>query len=195
MELKLFAKKGVFRTVFILALLSLVGTGCENDIEKVKLVTDHSREAVETSEELEILYSDSAKVKLKLTAPVLERYHGDKPYTELKKGVKVEFYDDDMKVISTLTAGYAIRHDTESMMEARTNVIIVNQKGERLNTEKLIWNERTAKIYSDSFVRITTADKVIFGNGFEANQDFTNYRIYKIKGTINISGNEYSQNP
>jgi LPS export ABC transporter protein LptC len=188
-------KKGFLHGFFILALLGFLLSGCENDLEKVKLVTDHSKEAVETSEKLEILYSDSAKVKLKLTAPLLERYHGEKPYTELKKGVKVEFYDDDMNVISQLTAGYAKRLDAESMMEARTNVVIVNQKGEKLNTEKLIWNERTAKIYSDAFVRITTADKVIFGNGFEADQDFTNYRIYKIKGTINITRDEYTENP
>jgi LPS export ABC transporter protein LptC len=191
----MFTKKDSIRGFFILALLQALLTGCENDLAKVKLVSDHSKLPVESSEKLEILYSDSARVKLKMTAPVLNRYHTEKPYTELPKGVHVEFYDDSLKVISVLTAGYAIRYDSESLMEAKTNVVVVNQKGEKLNTEHLIWNERSAKIYSDAFVRITTADKVIFGNGFEANQDFTNYRIFKIKGTININKDEYTQNP
>jgi LPS export ABC transporter protein LptC len=188
-------KKDSFRGFFILALFQALSYGCETDLEKVKLVTDHSKLPVESSEALEILYSDSARVKLKMTAPVLNRYHGERPYTELPKGVRVEFYDDTLKIISVLTAGYAIRYDTESMMEAKTNVVVINQKGEKLNTEHLIWNERAAKIYSEAAVKITTPDKVILGDGFEANQDFTNYRIFKIKGTININKDEYTQNP
>jgi len=188
-------KKNITSGFFLLALFLGLLTGCENDLEKVKLISEHHSLPVETSENLEILYSDSAKVKLKLNAPVLERFYDDKPYTELPKGVHVEFYNDQMETISVLTAGYAIRYDSESMMEAKSNVVVINQKGEKLNTEHLIWNERSAKIYSDAFVRITTPDKVIFGNGFEANQDFTNYRIFKIKGTININKDEYTPNP
>ena len=36
------------------------------------------------------------------------------------------------------------------------------------------------------FVKITTADEIIFGDGFESNQDFTKYKIFKIRGTISL---------
>lgn len=72
-------------------------------------------------------------------------------------------------------------------MEARKNVSVINQKGERLNTEHLVWDERSEKLTSDEFVKITTKDEIIFGNGFEANQDFTKYKIFNIKGTISIN--------
>lgn len=60
------------------------------------------------------------------------------------------------------------------------------KKGEKLNTEHLIWNEDSAKIYTDEFVKITTTDEIIMGEGMEANQDFSKWKIYKIRGTINV---------
>ena len=107
----------------------------------------------------------------------------------------MEFYDPQMEVSSTLTSNYAIRKEKENTIEAKDDVVVVNVKGEKLNTEQLIWNERTSKIYSNEFVKITTPDKIIFGNGFESNQDFTNYKIFSIKGTINITQDEHTQDP
>jgi LPS export ABC transporter protein LptC len=74
-------------------------------------------------------------------------------------------------------------------MEARNNVVVTNSKGETLNTEQLMWDERSEKLYSDVFVKITTPDQIIFGEGFESNQNFTQYRINKIKGTIKVKNN------
>ncbi|HMT30456.1 MAG TPA: LPS export ABC transporter periplasmic protein LptC [Bacteroidia bacterium] len=188
-------KNSGFSKFLLLVLFGIVFSSCENDIEKVSLITDKKALPVEMSTNLEILYSDSGKVKVKITAPELNRFDGEKPYTELPKGVNVEFYDDQLRVNSTLTSKYAIRKDPENIMEARKDVVVVNQKGEKLNTEHLVWDERKSIIYSKEFVKITTPDKIIFGDGFEANQNFTNYKIFHIKGTITINKDEHAPNP
>jgi LPS export ABC transporter protein LptC len=77
-------------------------------------------------------------------------------------------------------------------MEARKNVLVVNEKGDQLNTEHLIWDERTQKLTSDEFVKITTKDEIIYGNGFEANQDFSRYRIFNIKGIFSVKTQEHA---
>ena len=194
-DAKNFRRMTGYPAIFLLILYTWVLSACENDIEKITLVTGKKKDPVETSEGLTILYSDSARVKVKITAPKLVRYDTEKPYTELPAGVHVEFYDQAMLITSTLDAKYALRKDTESVMEAKNDVVVVNTKGEKLNTEHLIWNEKTAKISSDKFVKITTADKIIYGNGFEANQDFTSYKIFNIKGTITINKDERASNP
>ena len=187
-------KAGGFR-LFFLALLSALLSACENDLEKVNLVAGKKALPVETSSGLTILYSDSGKVKVKISAAEMHRFVADSPYTEMPSGVKVEFFNQDLKVSSTLTSNYAVRKDREFVTEARGDVIVVNEKGEKLNTELLTWDERTSKIFSSEFVKISTPDKIIFGNGFEANQDFTNYKIFNIKGTITIDKDEHPQNP
>lgn len=180
---------------FCLALLSIASIGCENDIEKVKLVTGKDRIPVEHATGLNIVYSDSSVMKVRVVAKLMNRYQGDDPYTEMPEGVKVEFFDKDLKASTTMTAKRAIKREKSQQMEAFGNVEVVNAKGEKLNTEHLLWNEITKKISSDEFVKITTSDKIIYGKGFESNQDFTSYRIFKITGTINISRNENTPNP
>ena len=41
-------------------------------------------------------------------------------------------------------------------------------------------------------VKAEQVDEVIMGNGLEANQDFTKYKIFNIKGTFSIKENQES---
>ena len=71
-------------------------------------------------------------------------------------------------------------------MLVRDKVEVVNTKNETLSTEELIWNNKTRRITSDKFVKIQTADEIIYGDGLDANEDMTNYRIKKISGTVRL---------
>ena len=97
------------------------------------------------------------------------------------------FSTERMEVKSKLTADYGVRYEREQKMEARKNVIVTNEKGDKLNTEHLIWDEKKQKLLSNEDVKITTKDEIIFGKGFEANEDFTKYKIFNLKGTISIN--------
>jgi LPS export ABC transporter protein LptC len=166
------------------ALLAIALTSCENDIATVNLVGTLSDKPLESGKDVELIYSDSARIKVKLFAPQLDRYVGEKARIELPKGVKVEFFDNQMHVKTKLTANYGVRYEGEKRIEVRNDVVVINEKKEQLNTEHLVWDEATKKIYTNDFVRITTAEEVIFGDGLEANEDFSNYTIKNIKGTI-----------
>ena len=71
-------------------------------------------------------------------------------------------------------------------MTARDSVVVINNKGEIMNTDELIWDEDKKIIYSNSFVKIRTADEIIYGNGMTANENFTGYVIKNITGTIKV---------
>jgi LPS export ABC transporter protein LptC len=174
--------------------VTLILASCENDIEKVKLLSDHKIAPVETATDIRILYSDSARVQVEIIAKELNHYETENPYIEMPKGLQANFFDDSMHVKSKLTADYGIRYERDQMMEARKNVVVVNEKGETLNTEHLIWDERTERLKSDEFVKITTKGEIIMGTGFEANQDFSKYKIFNIKGTIPINSNDHAPN-
>ena len=145
---------------------------------------------VESGKNVEIIYSDSAKIKMKLISPQVDRYMGNDPHTEMPKGVKVEFYDDSLKVKSRLTANYAMRYEKEKRMEAKRNVVVTNERGDMLNTEHLIWDETKNLIYTEEFVKITTANEILMGNGLESNQDFSKYKIKFPSGTISLEDND-----
>ena len=156
-------------------------------MDEVNTITAKNNYPVEAGKDIEVIYSDSGFVKIKLNAPEMRRFQGEKPYMEMQKGVKVLFYDSALNIKSELSAEYAISYEKEKIMEAWNKVEVVNEKKEKLNTEHLIWNEREAKIYTNEFVKITTGKEIIYGNGLESNQNFTKYKITNIKGTISLN--------
>ena len=162
-------------------------------MEKVKLYSKGPLGPQETAKSIKILYSDSAHVKVEITAPVLDHYESESPYIEMPKGLHAIFYDKGMEVKSRLQADYGIRYERDQRIEANRNVVVINEKGDQLNTEHLVWDERTEKLTSDQFVKITTKDEIIFGNGFEANQDFSKYKIFNIKGTIALKNDGHDK--
>lgn len=172
-------------------LLLIIGavlfSSCENDIEKINMVSKVDNSPVERAENIEVLYSDSGFVKMKLVGTVLERYaNADEPYILFPKGMKTLFYDRALNITSRLSAEWGIRYENNQRMEAKKNVEVINEKGDKLNTEHLTYDQADGKLRSDEFVKITTADEIIYGTGFEANEDFSRYRIFNIKGIINL---------
>ena len=166
-------------------------SSCENNINVVNNITgiNNQTQPVESSKDVEFLYSDSAQIHTKLNTPLVNHYMGKKPYYEMPEGMNVVFYDKFHKEQTKLTAKYGIGYDTDNkmnVMEAKRNVVVVNEKGDQLNTEHLTWNSITKKIYTDEFVKITTKDEVIWGDGLESNEDFSDYQIKHVKGEIDV---------
>jgi LPS export ABC transporter protein LptC len=145
---------------------------------------------MESAKDVEMIYSDSARVLALMKAPVVNRYGGDNPYIILPEGIKVYFYDSTMKVKTFLRAGYAIKYERSELMEARTDVVVINHIGEKLNTEHLIWDQNARKIYTDVFVRITRKDEVLLGDGMDADENFDKWNIRKPKGSFYINVEE-----
>jgi len=73
-------------------------------------------------------------------------------------------------------------------MEARHNVVVENiEKGERLNTEELFWDRQKEFIYSNKFVKLTTGEQVITGDGLTSVEPFDELIILNPKGLIEVN--------
>ena len=164
---------------------------CQTDIQTINQVTSTVNLPSETAKDAEIIYSDSGQVKMKLLAVQLDRYV-DKNYIVFPKGVKIDFYDDSLNVSSKLKADYGIRYDKDEKMEVKRNVEVVNVKGEKLNTEHLIWDGKKHLIYTEAFVKITRGEEVSYGDGLESNEDFTRYHIKHFQGSFYLKDGQDS---
>jgi LPS export ABC transporter protein LptC len=105
----------------------------------------------------------------------------------MKNGLKMEFFDDSLKSSSTLTAKYGKYFEQNGNVLVRDSVVIFNNKKEQLNTEELVWNEKIQKFYTEKFIKITTPTQIIYGDGLESNQNFSEYKIINIKGIIGVN--------
>lgn len=156
---------------------------CANSLEDLERVKVEQQGNIESATNVEILYSDSAIVRLRIKAPAMRNIvDNQKPKREFPKGVLVDFFDANQQQTSQLTAKYAEHKEMEKIIELRDSIELWNYKNEKLETEQLFWNQATGRIYSTKFVKITTPTEIIWGYGFNSNMEFTEWEINSVRG-------------
>ncbi len=177
---------------WLMLLLPLFFWGCENDLKKVQQISSKEvNKPVETTVGVDVIYSDSAKVKARMTAPIMLNYTETKkvkPYYEMPKGVHIDFFDLKQKIISTVTAEYAITKNLNKVIELHRNVVVVNDKGDTFKSEELIWDQATKRFYSNQFSTLTRTDgNTISGSTFRCNEDLSNPEFLQSTGKFNVN--------
>ena len=174
------------RTLLTFSLFILVA--CSNDLEKIREISIQNEEVypLETIRDCEIIYSDSAQVRVILNANEMNRYASEKNYIEFKNGLKVQFFDFEGKKQSEMQSNYAIIDEENNTMQAQQSVVLRNVEGNRLESEILNWDQDKKQIYTEDFVKIISKNEVIYGKGLVSNEDFSKYTIKQIRGTFTI---------
>lgn len=181
-----FLKKLTLNTLLLLIAL-LLFNACTKE-ESTQRNDINLNVTVETAKEVEIIYSDSAVVRVKIGGPtMLHHVNTREPKQEFPNGIRIDFYDETGQVTSTLTGKYGIRYESEGKAVVQDSVIWKSNAGERLDTEELIWDERTQRVYNHKFTVLRKLDEMIYGQGFEATQDFKYARILAAEGRKSIS--------
>lgn len=142
---------------------------------------------LQEAQEIELLYTEQEHIKVKMTADILYEFKsGDR---EFPKGLYLQFFDKGV-LASTLRANHAYFFKSENKWRARGKVEVVNQeKNEQLNTEELYWFPAKEWISTESFVTIRLQSEVLYGEGLEAKQDMSTYRIKNPQGEFIIDEN------
>ncbi len=161
-------------------------SACENDINEVNRLFSNEETKIETAIGVEMLYSDSAILTLRITTPKLVRHIAERDHwQEFPDGLEIEFFDKTgQEVTGRMTANYAQRYDADAKFIVQDSVVWYGEKGEKLETEELIWEEENDKVHTNKFVIVSRPDEIIYGQGFESNKDFTKWKIRAIEGRI-----------
>ena len=166
---------------------------CENSMEKVKQFVDYDTISGLMAYDVVIERSDSGMLVAKITAPVMRSLSdADSSVLEFPKGFIAKMYESgDTAPTSMIRGDYGVNYERRELVYAKHNVVVQNIKTQEvLETEKLFWNQKAKKIYTGSLVKITSPDKIIFGDSLTANEDFTRREIFGIRATIEIEEDE-----
>ncbi|GAA3961504.1 LPS export ABC transporter periplasmic protein LptC [Mucilaginibacter dorajii] len=173
----------------LLPLLALFASSCENDLNKVKEIasTEKGGVVVEPTTGLDVIMSDSAKVKLHLTAPLMLQYQTKKPYKLMPKGVKVVLYEGGIEK-GTIIADTGIMHDDDKrLIEFHKNVVATNVKGETYKSDELFWDQVKKKVYSNKPVQVVMeGGNVLNGDTFESDDNFLHPSLKSSTGVFHV---------
>lgn len=168
--------------VFIVCCMCLYA--CENNINDVKALSQ-KKVSVEEGIDIESFLSQQAKVKARLTAPLMKRYQTETPYVEFPHTLHVDFYNDTLKVESRLKANYGKYNLNERKVFLKDSVVVFNLKGDTMWCRELWWDQQKEQFYTDKPVRIHQPDKpMIYGQGLTAAQNFSWFTLKSVTGTV-----------
>jgi len=178
---------------FIMPLCCSLLFSCKNDLSKLpeNIKTDFENER---AYDVEFIYSENGQTKSQLfTKEFVRNDHAKPQYMDMLKGLHVNFFDDSMHVESNLKARYARYYPESGNILVRDSVVVFNKLGDKLETEELIWNQKLQKFYTEKLVKITSSGQVSYGEGMEANQDFTWFRITNQRGAVPVNSSDMPQ--
>ena len=166
---------------FFLLALATFWVGCEqkqNGFPQLKYAGP-----VLVSENLNTLYSDSGRTRMRLEAPIQTEFsNGNQEY---EKGMRVSFYKTEDTIQSYLKADFVHYNKQQDLYTAIGNVVLEDVlKHEKLTTKKLHWSRYEGKVFNNEYVEITKPNQVLKGKGLTAAQDLSTYTILEPEGHI-----------
>ena len=164
-------------------------TGCKEDSKLDTVSVDSVLVPTMVTRNVETLISDSGVTRYRIVTPVWYVYDEiDTPMWRFPEGLNLTKFDNFFRTETTVRADSATYFKNQQLWRLDGNVRIVNILNEKILTQQLFWDQRTHKIYSDSFVHIEQTDRVLEGlHGFETNEQMTNYRMKSFSGIFRDS--------
>ncbi|HHC79077.1 MAG TPA: LPS export ABC transporter periplasmic protein LptC [Flavobacteriia bacterium] len=162
---------------------------CGNDLKEVQDFLADKNLPVGIAKNVDLIHTDSGKVKTKLITPLLYDYSNRKahPYQEFPKGIKIITFDKKGDSI-TLTADYTRTYTKTGISEVKGHVVVISHKeNSKLFTEQLFWDQTTHYIYTEKAFTLITKTDTIKGKGFESNENLTKYTMKDISGPVYIN--------
>ncbi|MGB1347850.1 MAG: LPS export ABC transporter periplasmic protein LptC [Flavobacteriales bacterium] len=141
-------------------------------------------------------YTERGKLVQALEANRLERWDNPEgegksnqenaPLWQVSEGFTLFIGGNRDRHAATLQADRGTYNDQAGRLEAWDNVVLVNNKGERLETEHLVWSHDSDLVYTKRPVSIETAQGLLRGRGLRSDSRFERYEILNPTGSFEV---------
>ena len=134
--------------------------------------------------DLVIKHTDSGRLSAELISSTMKDFtHVSFPYYEFPDGVELIIYDKKGGK-SKVFADYAIQYEATKIVDMKGNVRVITADSTQLTAPQLYWNQVLHWVYTDNPYDITFNNGAKNkGEGFDANEDFTNFKSRANIGT------------
>lgn len=133
------------------------------------------------------LISDSGVTQYKIVTPVWYVYDNvDTPFWNFPKGLYLKKFDRKFNVVATIAADSARYFTNDKLWRLEGNVEMKKAPRDIFLSQRLFWDQRRGKIYSDTFIHIENATHTLEGTGFVSNDRLTVYRILAPTGIFPV---------
>ena len=174
-------RKGCLALLFAIML-----TNCTDQFSAVQQMNKFDEIPVGITEELHLIYSDSARIEAELNAPINIDFTNQKfPYSEFPQGLDATLYGNRGEV-TFVRSDYGIYYPKTEIIDLRGNVVISDTTGTRLNTSQLYWDAGQEWLFTEKNFTFTNASYDIEAVRLDANRSFQKLMTGMISGNIQV---------
>jgi len=157
--------------------------GCHSEQEFSSNIPDASEIPNQEGWNATLVKTQNGKLASRISYGYMQGY-SNKNLVEFSEQVKVEFFDEEEKRLSTVYSDKAVLNERNNQITLKGNVRVYSEDGVRLFSEILRWDEVAAKITTDEpVVFINAENDTIYGEGFESEKSLENWVIEKPTGS------------
>jgi len=171
---------------FLVPALIIALSACESNFKEVQRLGSVTFSPVGQTEDINLKYTDSGKVKAVLVSPLMMDYTNlEYGFNEFPKGVNVTLYDDNNRQ-THVVSDYAIRYENPDLIDLQGHVKITSDDGKVLETEQLYFDQKNEWFYTEKYFKFTDIKGSNFeGPGIDFSKDFKVVHMQKNTGLIN----------
>ena len=138
------------------------------------------------TEELHLIYSDSARIEAELIAPINIHFTNQKfPYSEFPEGLDATLYGNQGEM-TFVRSDYGIYYPKTKIIDLKGNVVISDTSGTRLNTSQLYWDAGQEWLFTEKNFTFTNESYDIEAVRLDANRSFRELMTGMISGNIQV---------
>lgn len=180
------------RVLFFGILLGLL-TACGSEAEDRESLPEAPDDGIRSeSYGVTYLFSDSAVVTARMEVFHLiekENQLGEELGSErilfLEDSLHISFLAPNGESTSEITSNRGTYYKDKGLAILEGNVIMINERGEKMKTEQLYWDEKKEEVYNQVFTRIETPREILTSDsGIVANTEFTRWRLKGVSGVF-----------
>jgi len=161
-------------------------TSCTDQFSAVQQLNKFDEIPVGVTEELHLIYSDSARIEAELIAPINIDFTNQKfPYSEFPQGLDATLYGNRGEV-TYVSCDYGIYYPKTEIIDLRGNVMISDTTGTRLNTSQLYWDADHEWMFTEKNFTFTNESYDIKAVRLDANRSFRKLITGMISGNIQL---------
>lgn len=187
----------LFRALFkgmVAAVFATVIFSCEGNLEDVRKMDIPEDAPQAIGRGIHLKYTDSGILTARLRSDLMKDYSNKEfPYQEFPEGVQVEFYGEENEK-NTVTADYGVVYEETGLIDLQGNVVIITSDSTRLMADQLYWDQNRNWIFTDRPNTIQFENGAVNkGQGFDSNQEFSNFRSRSNVGVQIIKDKEETE--
>ena len=179
---------------FTLIIIGLLVASCKDEVTGVvNRATDPEKVPSMMTRDVQTTISDEGQTRYRINAKVWLMFEESKrPHWIFPDGVVAEELNENYTTKASIICDSAYYDELTKVWSLVGNVRVNNSQGDKILTDNMIWDQNKHKLFSEAFIHIEKAGRIIEGHGYESDEGLNNYTLRNVEAIFPFDDSRFA---